>query len=372
MQNTTNYLKAKIIETIKAQGGKISFADFMQAALYTPNLGFYSNSNPTFGAQGAFITAPELSPLFGQTLALEVKNLMRHGSLNTLLEFGAGSGKLALSLLLELEKQQSLPEQYIIIELSGSLREAQQLLIKQKAPGLLPRVTWYDSLPDTPINGIILANEVLDAMPVNRFQVKEGDIKEIYVAIDEKGELVEILANPCPLLEEETATLALQEGYHSEVNLFLKPWLKSCYDALQHGVVILIDYGFSQKEFYHPDRSTGTLMCHYQHRAHTNPYLYLGEQDITAHVNFTQVANHAYEAGFNIRGYTNQASYLLANDMLSLVSEQDGLERVTQTQAVKKLTLPHEMGEIFKVMALEKGVKVQMNGFSLLDLRARL
>lgn len=373
MADTINYtLKQHICENIERAGGKISFYSFMQYALYAPNLGFYLNPDPKFGKQGHFVTAPELSPHFAQCVAKHLQVMLQQEGLTHILEFGGGSGQLALDLLLCLERSDCLPDAYCILEVSGNLQSQQALLIKEKAPHLFNRCHWLTSLPSTPINACVIANEVLDAMPVHRFVIQENTVKEIYVAYEE-NQFVEHLEPCSQALSAQLSHLSpLLDNYESEVNLCISPWLRSLYSSLNKALVLLFDYGFPQAEYYHADRHQGTLMCHHRHKSHSNPYLHLGEQDITAHVDFSCVAESAHDVGFEIKGYTTQASFLLANGITTTpegISEQD---RFTSNQAIKKLTLPHEMGELFKVIALGKKLQTPLQNFSLTDLRRQL
>lgn len=354
----------------------IPFVDYMHHALYEPNFGYYSTGQQKFGAEGDFITAPELTPLFGQTLANQCQEILAHLTQPIIFEFGAGSGRLCVDVLTRLEAQGSLPIAYWILEVSPDLRQRQQALIQQSLPHLFERVVWLSRWPKQAFQGVVIANEVLDAMPVHRFlQMKEG-IFEVYVGLNTHGELVELI-KPCPnhtLLDYVQSNIPSDwHPYLSEVNLFIEGWLRQCFTMLQQGALLLIDYGFPKHEFFHPDRNQGTLMCHYRHRAHSNPYAHPGQEDITAHVNFTQVAEAASSAGFHVAGYTNQAAFLLSNGLLNLLETiDDTKKRIMAQQAVKQLTFPSEMGELFKVMALSKGLDIPLMGFQLHDKRASL
>lgn len=354
----------------------IPFIEFMQLALYDPAEGYYSSGLQKLGKHGDFITAPELTPLFGKTLANQFQQVFIELESPALFEFGAGSGALCVAILEHLALHDALPETYYILEVSANLQHRQRELIAQKIPHLAHRVTWLDRWPQTPFNGVVLANEVLDAMPVHRFIQTEQEIMESFITLDEQGQLKELF-KPCQnqrLLEYINTRLAFSKTpYLSEVNLFIDDWILNNYRMLNQGVVFLIDYGFPRHEYYHPDRNQGTLMCHYQHHSHTNPLVHPGEQDITAHVDFTHVAEAGQHAGFHIAGYTNQASFLLANGLLSLVHCLDNeLEQVQAKQAIKQLTLPSEMGELFKVIALSKNSDITLNGFQLHDKRVSL
>lgn len=373
MNNTINQtLKAHILEAIAVKSAPISFRDYMEMALYMPKLGFYTNPNTGIGQHGHFTTAPEISPLFAQCIASQIYPCLQSKQLTHIIEFGGGSGQLALQLLLQLEQYDSLPERYYFLDLSPVLKQQQQETIQSHAPHLLQRCEWLNTLPKNQLNAIVIANEVLDAMPVHRFMIKGNEIKEIYIdKLD--NELIEVCHPPSPQLKKRITHLPpLPEGYQSEVNLFIKPWLQSIFDVLDAGLVYLFDYGFPEKEFYHPDRHQGTLMCHYQHKAHPDPLIHIGEQDITAHVDFTHVAESGFDIGFDVKGYTHQGSFLIANKITEWVDMSDEQNRFRDNQAIKTLTLPHEMGELFKVIALGKKISPPLTDFALVDLRRQL
>ena len=356
--------------------GAVPFVDFMHQALYTPNLGYYSAISQKFGVDGDFITAPELTPLFGQTLANQCQQVLSCLDDPLLFEFGAGSGQLCVDLLTHLEHLNCLPCEYHILEVSGHLQGRQQDLIQSRIPHLANRVKWLAHWPTQAFSGVVIANEVLDAMPVHRFlQTSEG-LLESYITLNPEEELQEVF-RPCtnPRLTNYVQAVLPPEmhPYQSEANLFLNDWLRQCYAMLERGALFIIDYGFPRHEYYHPERHNGTLMCHYRHLAHTNPLIHLGEQDITAHVDFTHVAEAAHDAGFHVAGYTNQAAFLLANGLLSLLSSvEDERARISSQQAVKQLLQPSEMGELFKVIALTKQIEFPLNGFQMQDKRASL
>ncbi|ASQ47358.1 class I SAM-dependent methyltransferase [Legionella clemsonensis] len=364
-----------ICEQIQQQGA-LPFVEFMQQALYNPYYGYYSAGLQKFGSQGDFVTAPELTPLFGYTIANQCQPILSQLKEPILFEFGAGSGKLCVDMLQQLEYLNCLPHQYVILEVSSNLKQRQQSFIQEKIPHLFSRILWLERWPEKPFKGIVIANEVLDAMPVHRFLQTEQGLLESHVVLDEQMQLAETF-KPCT---NERLLNYIQQvfprelfPYQSEANLFIDDWIKQCALMLEQGVMFLIDYGFPRHEFYHPDRNTGTLMCHYRHLAHSNPFIHLGEQDITAHVDFTHIAEAGSQAGFNIAGYTNQASFLLANGLLSLLDKlNDELLRVHANQAVKQLLQPSEMGELFKVIALSKNLDIPLLGFQLQDKRASL
>ena len=373
-----------IRQSIVAQGGQIGFADFMQQALYTPGLGYYSSGQQKFGRRGDFITAPEVSPLFGQCLANQVAEIFAAmpASVSTpdLLEFGAGSGVLAADLLTTLAQLDALPQHYYILELSAELRQRQQAHLQQAAPQLFERVCWLDQLPATPLNAVVIANEVLDAMPVTCFSMRDGEIESL--VIEQQGDALaaryvaadEDVRSRVAIIEQRCGQ-PLPPAYCSEYNAAVAPWLSALSASLEHAVVLLIDYGYHAREYYHPDRVNGTLMCYYQHRAHSDALWYPGLQDITAFVDFTDVAYSAVDCGFSVAGYTTQAAFLLANGLATLHAQQvndDLTQQVKLSQQIKTLTLPSEMGERFKVMALTKNFDATPGGFAMQDYRNRL
>lgn len=361
-------LRSQIIEEITANG-PMPFARYMQLALYAPALGYYSAGSQKFGAAGDFVTAPEISPLFSQCVARQCEQVLRDLTDADILELGAGSGAMALAMLQELERRKQLPRHYYILELSADLRDRQQRLFQTHAPHLLPKVIWLDHLPEKKIKGVIVGNEVMDAMPVHKFKKKNG-IQEYYVTLKE-GKFTWLLAEPSvPSLKQaiEDLDIGLPEDYESEINLLLRPWITSLSDILEQGLILLIDYGFPTREYYHPDRNTGTLMCHYRHHAHTDPFLYPGIQDITAHVDFTAVAKAAAMNKLTVAGYTHQAGFLLACGIDSMLPSVDDVEsHYNFAQQVKLLTLPNEMGELFKAIALTRNYDKDLMGFSMMS-----
>lgn len=364
-----------LLDILRAQQ-PMPFVDYMQQALYAPQFGYYSAGLPKIGKDGDFITAPELNPLFAYTLANQCREVLEAMGGGCLFEFGAGTGALCLDLLTRLDALDSLPERYYILELSPALRHRQKTKIEDAQPELAQRVVWLDQWPEKPLQAVVLANEVLDAMPVHRFMKTEEAVLESYIYVDEDLKLSEQFQPSqnerlIHYVHEQLADLPVP--YVSEVNLFVEGWLKEIHAMLAQGAVFLIDYGFPRHEYYHPDRHLGTLMCHYQHRAHPDVLAHPGEQDITAHVDFTQVAEAGFDAGFHVAGYCNQASFLLANGLLSLVAEvEDERERLAVNQAVKQWIQPEEMGELFKVIALTKGLDISLTGFGLMDRRVNL
>lgn len=361
-----------IRQEIQAGEGSIPFSRFMELALYTKDLGFYSGKNEKFGEGGDFITAPEISPLFAKCIAQQCCQIFAVLSTRQFLEIGAGSGIFAKILLLELERQNSLPENYFIFEISDALRERQKDFLKKECAHLFSRIHWLDSLPKEKISGIIFANEVMDALPVHRFRIENNKVIERSVTCENDHFTWK---NTIPSLELENAVKTihseceLPSQYESEISLLLPSWIKSLADCLSHGVLLLFDYGYGRKEYYHPERSEGTLTCFHQHQKNTDPFVHIGAQDITAHIDFTKVAESAVDAGLLFKGYTTQAAFLFATGLVELAESNSlsEIERYQQAQSIKTLTLPSEMGETIKAIGFAKNFAAPLIGFSLLD-----
>lgn len=374
----------KLVEYIKRliheKDGSIGFDEYMSTVLYAPGLGYYSAGSRKFGVDGDFVTAPEISPLFSKCLAYQSAQVLNELGSGSILELGAGTGVMARDLLIELEKLDLLPENYFILEVSADLKQRQQELIKQCLPHIYDRVSWLDSLPEKKFNGLILANEILDALTVKRFKKQSEAYKEIKVSYENElfnwtdAEAEDELQKALKQIEAGLAE-PFPDGYVSEVNLNTKPWLKGLEEILQRGVILFIDYGYSKQEYYHPARNDGTLLCHYRHHVHTDPFFYPGLQDITCSVDFTNVAETAHSLGLHVSGYTNQAYFLFGCGLEKLLTDIASLDIKSHTeitQQVKKLTMPEEMGERFKVIALTKEFNQGLIGFSIMDQRARL
>lgn len=366
-------LSELIRHDIAAQGGWIPFSRFMELALYAPGLGYYTAGARKFGEAGDFITAPELSTLFGRTLAKQLIAVMQ-ASTPHILELGAGSGKLALDILTELERRDALPESYSILEVSADLRERQQALIQERLPHLARRVQWLDALPEK-ITGAVIGNEVLDALPVHLVYWSEGRILERGVGSNGTTFAWQ------DRIPENTALLAIAkdiivpDDYLSEISLAARGLIASLSERLERGAMLFIDYGFGSAEYYHPQRSRGTLMCHYRHHSHDDPFYLLGLQDITAHVDFTAIAETSIDHGASFLGYTSQAHFLINNgvtDLLSEVSPENVRAYAPLSSQFQKLTSPAEMGELFKVIALGKGMEGPLAGFLRGDMSRRL
>ena len=361
------------VEIVRADGA-IPFARFMELALYAPELGYYSAAKHKFGAAGDFVTAPELGPVFAQCVARQCAQILGELRGGEILEAGAGSGAFAVQLLLELERLGKLPERYLILEISSALRARQQTLFTDKASHLLERVQWLDNLPPAGFRGIVFGNELLDALPVERFRVHADSIASLAVGWEENRFVWRELPASEPV-GKRIAPLGLPEGYESEIGFAAEGWVRSVADILEQGVLLLVDYGFPRGEFYHPQRNAGTLMCHYRHRAHADPLILAGLQDITAHVDFSAVAAAGVESGLSLLGYASQALFLIGcglDEVAAQATSGDARAQLALTNEIKKLTLPHEMGELFKVIALGRGIDTPLTGFRMQDRRDRL
>ena len=369
-ENLTTLMRAEIEQA----GGAIPFSRFMELVLYAPQLGYYSAGQHKFGVAGDFVTAPELGPVFAQCLARQCAQIQALLQTADMLEAGAGSGTLAADLLLELERLGQLPRHYLILEISNSLRVRQEQTLADRAPHLLERVRWIDRLPAAGWRGIVLGNELLDAMPVERFRIHDETTQSLMVGW-EMNHFVWREQPASTAVIERTAALQLEHDYVSEIGFAAEGWVRSVADILQQGVILLIDYGFPCREFYHPERRAGTLMCHYRHHAHSDPLIRVGLQDITAHIDFSAIAMAGIEGGLELLGYNSQAMFLLGcglDEIAAGIDQSDPRSYLQFTQAVKKLTLPHEMGELFKVLALGRGIDTSLVGFRIQNRRAAL
>ena len=367
-------LSMHIAAEIARHGGWLSFARYMEMALYEPGLGYYSNPGQVFGAAGDFVTAPELTPLFGATLARQVSPWLKDpalaGSGQVVLEVGGGSGMLAAQLLNALDNVGHHEVRYLILELSAERREHQRQTLRSLAPGLMDRVGWLDTFPER-FAGVVVANELLDAMPVQLFEWQadaEAELQEMGVTwVD--GQFAWAPRPADAVLTETVTALRNRLGpegaqwhspYRSEVCPAQQAWMRTLADCMTAGVVMLLDYGFAEPEYYHPQRDQGTLMCHYRHRSHADPFLWPGLSDVTAHVDFTALARAATAEGFSLVGYTSMAAFLLNAGLLDELADLPREPKsfwFAQAQAVQQLISEAEMGELFKVIAFEKNLR---------------
>jgi SAM-dependent MidA family methyltransferase len=383
-------------EAIAVHGGWLAFDDYLRIVLYAPGLGYYSAGSAKLGSGGDFVTAPELSGLFGRCVARQCAQVLQLSG-GDVLELGAGTGALAESVLATLAELGRLPQHYYVLEISADLRARAQQRLSALPAALSTRVQWLDALPAVPIAGVILANEVADALPFKRFVIADGALLERGVALSAHGELgcadqpadatlraeIERIADALPSRRAWPYSSAAPSGfkarwpwpggYQSELCPMLQPWIAAIGASLGHGAALIIDYGMGRPEYYHPQRSGGTLRCHYRHRAHEDPLLYPGLQDITAWVDFTRVAEAAADAALEVAGYCTQAGFLLASGIEADVAAGGAtMQRAQLASEARQLLLPGEMGETFKVMALTRAIDVPLCGFEYQDLRRSL
>jgi len=356
-----------IAREIACAGGWVSFARYMELALYAPGLGYYTGGSTKLGGAGDFVTAPELSSLFSQTLARQVGEIQAAVG-GEVLELGAGSGRMAADLLLALDAVQRLPAGYAILEVSAQLRERQQQRLEALPGRIRERVRWLDTLPSA-WTGSVLANEVLDALPVHLTVWGEPPSERGVTLVDGRFAYQDRALEP-GLLHSAAARIDAAPGYVSEICLAAPALVDALAALLRHGVLLFIDYGFGRREYYHPQRTQGTLMCHYRHRAHDDPFLLPGLQDITAHVDFTSVAEAGVRAGLQLAGYTTQAHFLVNLGITDLLgrSPSDDPSYFPTVAGAQKLLSPAEMGELFKVIALSRGALPPLSGFARGDL----
>lgn len=378
-KNTNEAMNALLIEKIAAAGGFISFAEFMHHALYAPDLGYYTGGHTKFGAGGDFVTAPEISSLFGRVLARQISEVHEQTGATEILELGAGTGRLAEEILLSMRDLGKTID-YSILEVSPDLAARQRHRLASIGNSLGISVQWRTALPANGFKGVIVANEVLDALPVERFRIGTDGVQQIGVrendgvlALDERPGPA-ILGQAVRAIEKDIGrTLPL--AYCSEVGLATKPWIQELAGCLGEGLLLFSDYGLGRREYYAEGRSDGTLLCHRQHRAHSDVLLCPGSQDMTAWVDFTAVAEAGTEAGLTLAGFCSQAFFLIGagiGEELSAAAERDPAHRLQRASEVKTLTLPGEMGERFRFMALTRGIIAPLSGFSEQDLRHQL
>lgn len=357
-------LISRIAGAIAAAGGWISFARYMELALYLPGLGYYDGGSAKFGGAGDFVTAPELSPLFARTLARQVAEVLAATG-GSVLELGAGSGRMAADLLIALDELEQLPEQYWMLEVSAELRARQRDRIGKLPAHLGRKAAWLDRLPEH-FAGVIFANEVLDALPVHLVVWRDDGLFERGVTW--RGERLEFDDRRLTQTDLLAAAgrLHLSSPYLSEVGLAGPALVRSLASELERGLLLFIDYGFGQAEYYHPQRNQGTLMCHYRHRAHDDPFVFPGLQDVSAHVDFSAIARAGVDSGLAQLGYTSQAHFLVnlgITDLLARTPADQVSAYLPQASAVQKLLSPAEMGELFKVIALGRGLDKPLTGF---------
>jgi SAM-dependent MidA family methyltransferase len=373
------HVRAQLLEQIAAAGGWLSFEQFMDFALYAPGAGYYSGGAQKFGLGGDFTTAPEVSTLFGACVAVQCEEILSRMTAGSILEIGAGSGRLAADVLARLDALQILPERYWILEISAELRQRQREHLERHQPRLLERVQWLDGPPEESFDGVILANEVLDALPVVRFRWHADGIEELGVeSVDGRfawqgRPATAAMAKICRGLS--LAGGGWDDGYVSEYCPRLVAWTSAVTRKLRNGAALWFDYGLPRAQYYLPERHDGTLLCHFRHRAHGDPFLMVGLQDITAWVDFTLLAEASREAGFQLAGFTTQAHFLAGSGIdreMQRSAADDPHQFARLANQARQLMLPGEMGERFKAMAWLRGMHGPLRGFEVKDLRHTL
>lgn len=368
---------AHLNKKMQAEGGGMPFDQYMHEVLYAPGLGYYSAGSRKFGSGGDFITAPEISPLFGQSVARALKTYLLTHPQADLLELGPGSGKLAVDLLRQLALEAALPRYYYLLEVSADLRQRQQDYLAEQLPAdLFARCRWLDTLPEA-LEGVVVANEVLDALAVQVFRIDEPGPQELWLQVDaNQAWQTHFTAIESQPLRERIEALRqrydLPVGYQSEINLRQEALLRALASMLRQGLMIFIDYGFNEATFYHPERHRGTLQCHYRHHHHDDPFWWPGLQDITSHVDFTALARCGLNAGLALAFYCHQADFLIHHGILTSTALPSGTALIQQSQALQKLLMPHEMGELFKVIVFHKACDNSFAALAAEDLRHTL
>lgn len=370
---------SRIRQAIAEAGGSISFAEFMQLALYEPGLGYYSAGATKFGAAGDFVTAPELSPLFGRVLARQTAAVLRQLRDPRILELGAGSGALAVQMLGALPDHGIELARYAILEVSADLRQRQERMLRDELPELSTEILWLSELPER-FDGVVIANEVADALPVERFERSRDGVLQHRVAVERnrfvwRRDIAPAFLADAVLHVEETIGRMLPDGFVSEVSAGLPGWIDDLASRIGDGFIFLVDYGLTRSEYYAADRSDGWLRCHFRHRAHNDPLIYPGIQDVTAWVDFTTVAEAASAAGMDIAGFVSQAHFLMNGGLEEELTEFTRLPTAAQlelSRQVKMLTLPGEMGEHFKCIGLSRGAIAKPEAFNIADMTCKL
>ena len=359
-------LAEHIASTIVAEGDWIPFSRYMDLALHAPGLGYYAAGSRKFGGEGDFVTAPEISPLFARCIALQARQVLEATG-GEILELGPGSGALAADMVEELKSHGAAPRRYLLLEVSPELRERQRERFAERFPGDTERFVWIDKLPEK-FRGLVVANEVLDVIPCALVHRQGGEFLERGVILTEGG----FAWDDEPLADGELKRRAASVfppgdfDYLSEINLAAQGLVRTIAGSIEAGLALFIDYGFPEREYYHTQRAMGTLRCHYRHRVHGDPFFWPGLEDITAHVDFTAMARAAESAEAEVVGFTTQAYFLISCGLAVMVSTADPtmtLSRLQASSAVRRLIAPQDMGELFKVLGVGKGLHSPMLGF---------
>jgi SAM-dependent MidA family methyltransferase len=368
---------ADLIRTrIAAAGGWLPFDAFMELALYAPGLGYYSAGAVKLGVGGGLFKPPPKTRRLGECVSRQCAEVLAITG-GGILEFGAGTGAMAVTVMEELARLDALPDRYAILEVSADLAARQRARLEELPEALRQRCEWLTQLPDHPMRGVVLANEVLDALPCARFVVHDTRVRALGVAMGADGGFIEREGFADELLVRYAQPLVrdfrLADGYRSEVCWRIEPWIAGMRDCLEQGAILLIDYGLPRAQYYHPQRTDGTLRCHFKHRAHNDPLILVGVQDISSWVDFTRVAEAGVAAGFDLCGFTTQAGFLIGSGIEELlIADADEITRARRTGEASRLLMPAEMGEAFKVMALGRGLQSPLRGFTLQDLAPSL
>jgi SAM-dependent MidA family methyltransferase len=376
-QNHEARVRAHIVDAIDAAGGWLPFDRFMAAALYAPGLGYYAAGAHKLGVGGDFVTAPELSPVFGRCLGSECGRILRALDGGDILEIGAGTGALAEQVMHTLAEADALPAHYWILETSPDLRQRQHSRLDRLPPEWRSRIAWLDAPPAAAFRGVILANEVIDALPIARIRGSTTGLQEVGVVregatLRDASRPVSAAVRAC--VQQRGISLAAEQD--AEVCCLLSDWVDEVTRSLSRGVALFIDYGDVRSRLYAADRAHGTLVAFHRHRIHNDPYIHLGLQDLTAWVDFTAVAEAGAAAGFEVAGYTTQSCFLLGcgfeRHLAAYKAQLDADHEPLAARAALRLVLPHDMGERFKCIALSRDYEFELAGFSVRDFTDQL
>lgn len=355
-------VREQLMQHINRKGGWINFEEFIDFVMYKPGLGYYSAGAEKIGYSGDFTTAPEISKLFGMALANQITPILDHFQCRSIIEIGAGTGKLAFDIISQLNEYQVNFDHYYILELSADLKQRQQSMLSHLPKKVFNKIVWLDSATMDPINGVIIANEVIDALPFTRFKVHNGQIYELGICykdneLIEQSRLADELLTDLVLKISKEIGITFDDGYTSEIRINFKRWFRAIESMLSSGAMFFVDYGYSRQEYYDPTRTNGSMICHYRNVAHEDPLSHLGIQDISASVDFSLLADVALQRNIEVGFFTSQSEFLINSEILEVIDSviDEGL-KMKLTQEVKQLLLPNQMGEIFKCMLLNKNI----------------
>ena len=355
-------VREQLIQHINTRDGWISFEEFIDFVMYKPGLGYYSAGAEKIGHSGDFTTAPEISKLFGMALANQMTPILDHYQSPSIIEIGAGTGKLAFDIMTQLNDYQVNFDRYYILELSADLKQRQQSMLSHLPTKTLNKIVWLDSIPMDSIDGVIIANEVIDALPFTRFKTQNGQVYELGISVED-NQLIEqprladeMLSNMVDSIAKEIG-MTFQDGYTSEIRINFGSWFRTIESMLSSGSIFFVDYGYARQEYYDEERTNGSMICHYRNVAHEDPLSNLGIQDISASVDFSQLADVALQRNIEVGFFTSQSDFLINAEILGVIESviDEGL-KMRLTQEVKQLLLPNQMGEVFKCMLLNKNI----------------